>query len=674
MAEGPPVTDRLDSWKEIAAYVGRNVRTVIRWEQTRGFPVHRVPGGQRQAVYAWRDEIDAWLQQGDDETDASEGLVRPPVAGVVEAPPVQPVPQNAVESWSLRGIWAVSALAAVVILATTAFTVRAFTFQPGIEVSGLTPLTDDDSLKDGIVTDGVQAYFSAIQDGKMLLSSVPVSGGPIRLISTPFTSARPEAISPDGKDLLVLVWNGMEQERQLWIVPVNGGSPRRVGAFVCHAARWSPDGNRIAFAYGNSIYFTTPSGTAVEQVYTFASSVHELWWLSDGQTIRLALSSKGAGPFALWGMVLIGKDSSTVQSLFPLKTPMIPSSHGVAWDSKGALALVLRGDSHESSLWEMRRRWGLTGVDYSQAKLMDMPGPSSEIAIDPAHHQLLVTCRTSLSSDLERYDPTTRSFTHFLPGISAQDVDFSPDRQWIAYVDPSDQSLWISHQDGSARRQLVTPQEAMELPRWSPDGKQIAFMARTKEKAWRIYLIRPAGGPMEEASSGTDQQGAPTWSPDGKWLAYGTVDCEEAGNCVIRRINIDTAQELLIPGSEDLGTARWSPDGRFLAALRTAKQEVWLYDIAGHQWRRIAVGVSGNDLSWSPDSKYVFASVPTGDHPAILRIALKDNKAEPFVDLSSMVRVPGDISTWFTLTPDHAVLLLRYINTWEIYSMHYSGD
>jgi cupin superfamily acireductone dioxygenase involved in methionine salvage len=63
-----------------------------------------------------------------------------------------------------------------------------------------------------------------------------------------------------------------------------------------------------------------------------------------------------------------------------------------------------------------------------------------------------------------------------------------------------------------------------------------------------------------------------------------------------------------------------------------------------------------------------------GDHPAILRIALKNDKAEPFVDLSSMVRVPGDTSTWFTLTPDHAVLLLRYFNTWEIYSMHYSED
>src|SRR5579863_5806353 len=62
MSEGPVVAARLDSWKEIASYVGRNVRTVIRWEKERGLPVHRVPGGGRQAVFAFPDEIDSWMQ------------------------------------------------------------------------------------------------------------------------------------------------------------------------------------------------------------------------------------------------------------------------------------------------------------------------------------------------------------------------------------------------------------------------------------------------------------------------------------------------------------------------------------------------------------------------------------------------------------------------------------
>lgn len=51
---------RLDSWKEIAAHLRRNVRTVIRWEKERALPVHRVPGGHG-TVYAFTDELDEWL-------------------------------------------------------------------------------------------------------------------------------------------------------------------------------------------------------------------------------------------------------------------------------------------------------------------------------------------------------------------------------------------------------------------------------------------------------------------------------------------------------------------------------------------------------------------------------------------------------------------------------------
>lgn len=60
MAGGAP-RQRLDSWKLIADHLGRNVRTVIRWEKERGLPVHRVPGGRSRTVFAYTDELDAWL-------------------------------------------------------------------------------------------------------------------------------------------------------------------------------------------------------------------------------------------------------------------------------------------------------------------------------------------------------------------------------------------------------------------------------------------------------------------------------------------------------------------------------------------------------------------------------------------------------------------------------------
>src|SRR5437868_8316131 len=55
-----PALDRLDSWKEIAAYLKRDVTTVQRWEKREGMPVHRHVHGRLGSVYAFRAELDAW--------------------------------------------------------------------------------------------------------------------------------------------------------------------------------------------------------------------------------------------------------------------------------------------------------------------------------------------------------------------------------------------------------------------------------------------------------------------------------------------------------------------------------------------------------------------------------------------------------------------------------------
>ena len=60
-SERPP-DDRLDSWKEIAAYMKRDVTTVQRWEKREGMPVHRHVHDKMGSVYAFRTELDAWAQ------------------------------------------------------------------------------------------------------------------------------------------------------------------------------------------------------------------------------------------------------------------------------------------------------------------------------------------------------------------------------------------------------------------------------------------------------------------------------------------------------------------------------------------------------------------------------------------------------------------------------------
>src|SRR5947199_8842789 len=84
MPEASIARARLDSWKEIAAYIGRDIRTAMRWEKERGLPVHRVPGdGTRQPVFAYKDELDEWLEQ----KEGPAGAERPIEAA---APAVSP--------------------------------------------------------------------------------------------------------------------------------------------------------------------------------------------------------------------------------------------------------------------------------------------------------------------------------------------------------------------------------------------------------------------------------------------------------------------------------------------------------------------------------------------------------------------------------------------------------
>ncbi|MDO9368092.1 MAG: tetratricopeptide repeat protein [Sphingopyxis sp.] len=63
--------DRIDGWKSIGAYFGRDRTTAIRWARERDLPVHRLPGGKTATVYALRDELAAWAQSRSRETDAA---------------------------------------------------------------------------------------------------------------------------------------------------------------------------------------------------------------------------------------------------------------------------------------------------------------------------------------------------------------------------------------------------------------------------------------------------------------------------------------------------------------------------------------------------------------------------------------------------------------------------
>src|SRR5579863_2033178 len=82
-----PSAPRLDGWKDIATCLGKSERTVKRWERDRALPIHRVPGGGRATVYAFRAELDEWLKSSN-AADADEPApedVLPETPAVIEA-------------------------------------------------------------------------------------------------------------------------------------------------------------------------------------------------------------------------------------------------------------------------------------------------------------------------------------------------------------------------------------------------------------------------------------------------------------------------------------------------------------------------------------------------------------------------------------------------------------
>jgi Tol biopolymer transport system component len=682
MSDSSIVTDRLDSWKEIAAYVKRSVRTVIRWETQKGLPVHRIPGGERQNVFAHRREIDAWMENG------AAGSVDADDATVTDVAPLDPVfalqvelakADTPVSTWSPPGgvariAWKKSMVwlgLAAALLAISASAVFWFTAPRQFVFAGEEQITNDGSLKTRLVTDGSNLYYGEWRDGRIVLVFVSVKGGVVHEIPTPFTQTEPMGISPDGGKILALVSEGKERERAVWVIPLHGGSPSRAGSLLCHSAQWSPDGRQIACAFGNAIYLSTDNGGSPHPLQSFSGIPDEMHWSLDGKRIIFSVQDLSTWNRVIWELAITDRQPFAVSWLIPLNFPA--KEYGAISVLDGQDDGFVGLDGEGSNIWAFERPRTPWRADFHLNEFTREPANVGSFALDPKARRLYMLKSTAGSGELEWFDKRSRQFRPFLPGISARDVDFSPDGRLITYLRDSDRTLWVAASDGTSPRQIATDSMInLELPRWSPDGKQIAFMGQRASAPYRIYIVKSAGGTPREASDGTDNQGAPTWSPDGRRLVYGRVMCQEERTCDIREIDLQTGKQSMVPGSERLSTARWSPDGQFIAALRSDRQQVFVLSRQTGKWRKVADGANGDDLAWARDSRTLYASRPGSDRPDVMRISVSNGKIEPAFDLSAFGKLTGRIDTWFALTPDDSILFLRWMSGHEVYAIHYS--
>lgn len=668
---------RLDSWKEIAAHLGRNERTAIRWEK-KGLPVHRVPGGQRQAVFAYIAEVDAWLNGQDGTTAVLDAPGQG--AGVTDqiGVEVQPNPAQTSEAMTReekkRSYYLWTALIAGVSVLVLIGMLRLWLVHSRTSASvpfRFTQLTHDGKYRGNFQTDGTTLYMNETDGARWILVARPVAGGDSHSIPTPFANVILRDLSNDGRNLLITSFEGLELDQPLWTIPVEGGAARRLGEVLCAWARWSPDNRRIACASGTSIIILGSDGSDPRTVASFRSIPSNLLWSPDGQRLQFLLKDT-ASSFSASQLTFgqeAGQETATLSKLVDAKD--------VCWDwtwtRRGSHMACLKLDSeHRSSLLIEPS----DGLGSSQlAREPEFPFKvDSVVGVAPGKldNSLLMLIASSDRGEFLKVDAEKKTFQTYLQGLSADSVSFSRDHRWMTYVSSGDRSLWRSRLDGTEAVQLTRRPMDVEQSTWSPDDRQIAFMGKMPGRPWRIYFISPSGGNPTEALNGDDNQGVPTWSPNGKELIYANVDCNQAQTCWIHRVDLTTGRTALLPGSHGLRTARWSPDGKHIAALRPEAQELVLFDVHRGTWTKLADSVNGDNINWSSDSQSVFVDSPHGKHPMIERIRVTDKHRSLVANLTPMQNPFGLISNWVGLTPDDSPILLRLFGGTEVYSLEWT--
>ena len=273
--------------------------------------------------------------------------------------------------------------------------------------------------------------------------------------------------------------------------------------------------------------------------------------------------------------------------------------------------------------------------------------------------------------DLIRLDTKSPQFAIYLSGVSAGEADITHKGEWITYVAHPELTLWRSKPDGSSRTQLTYSPMQAHMPRWSPDGTQIAFMASRPGKPWKIFVMPAEGGTPREASAGDRNQGDPTWAAGGNAIVFAGMPWLEYGNTAgpnIHMVDVKTSQVPDVPDSENFFSPRCSQDGRYLAALSADSTKLMLYDVEKNKWSQLAESRFAFE-NWSHDGKYLYAEDYPDKRDDVVRVNVANGKMDRLFSLREIPRGFDPWEFWVGLAPDDSPLLMRDKSTQEIYSL-----
>lgn len=502
-----PAGDRLDSWKEIAAYLRKGVRTIQRWEQSDGLPVRRLGSDKSGPVFAYKSELDAWLAQssGSVSSGTGQGEVRP-----------EPIPDR--RSTVIAGLLIVTVIGASVALVVRSRDSLPAPLHP-------VPVTTDHGweLEPAISPDGRQvAYVWTPEQGKAFVYLRTVGTDSSSRLTAGTDVERSPAWSPDGRSLAFARQWTSGPGRTLVVTSSSGGLETQVGD-LSGAGRlvWSPDGRWLVTTEGTeghsaivAILVATGEKRKLTEPFPFAPCG---FGIPPGSS-RLIVCRGGPGPASVI-QVGLGPDLKPDGSV----TVLIPSKwmREMILTADGKEMIYTEGTAEERiGLWR-QRLWAGAEPEllYESQHRCTMPSISADA------RRIVFAASTSFREStwtLPLDNPSAGATPLLSSTHSDLNPDYSPDGHHIAFhsTRTAASEIWIADQDGkNAHRLTSTNAHTTATPRWSPDGSWIVYES-TQLGQSEIFLIRSSGGVPQRLTDHKATDAIPNWSRDGKSIYF----------------------------------------------------------------------------------------------------------------------------------------------------------
>ncbi len=612
-ASGSP--ERLDSWKEIAAYLKRDTTTVRRWEKREGLPVHRHVHERRDSVYAFTAEIDAWWRDRRNHFNGSEAADQsaPAVAADVS---IQGWHRGwpAGAAWVLAATFFVTTLVLAAVLAVNGLTatradpaeVRFAVFPPAGTIFGNVALSPD----------GRQVAFTA---------SLAAGGGRSMLWVRSLDTLTARAV-PDTDEAALPFWSptgeslGFFASGKLWVVNLADGSPRVLAdAPRGRGGSWNQDGVILFTPDREGPLFRVPAaGGNVSAVTTVAPEERgHLYphFLPDGRRFLYLGNSDVPEHHNLF--------AGDLASAPP--TPLVPrASSNALYGADGFLfyrqgrALVARAFDPERLAFTGTPLTVVERVNEHQAfeHLLEFSVAGSSV--------LLYRAMQSPASRLVWRDRRQALETLTADAAEYYEPALSPDGARVAvglfYPQPSAR---FGYGLGDVRSDVVVLDRATAEvtpltsdpgaewgPVWSPDGTSVVFSSNRREKNLELYrklLLPDAPEELLLEARGTNPV-AQSWSPDGKFLLYAAYDRKTHMDLWLLSMSGERPPTPLLNAAHSEMQGRISPDGNWFAysSDESGRLEVYVqsFPVPGQKWQISPDG--GGDPRWSRDGRELF--------------------------------------------------------------------